>query len=32
MENIIWQCLLYLSLLTALAWPLGKYIGKVMDG
>ena len=32
MENIIWQCLLYLSLLMALAWPLGKYMGKVMDG
>lgn len=32
MENIIWQCLLYLFLLTVLAWPLGKYMGKVMDG
>ena len=32
MENMIEQCLLYIILLTLLAWPLGVYMGKVMDG
>lgn len=32
MENVILQCALYLLLLAALAWPLGVYMGKVMDG
>lgn len=32
MENVILQCALYLLLLAALAWPLGMYMGKVMDG
>ncbi len=32
MENMIGQCLLYIILLALLAWPLGIYMGKVMDG
>ena len=32
MENMIGQCLLYIALLALLAWPLGIYMGKVMDG
>ena len=32
MENMIGQCLLYITLLALLAWPLGIYMGKVMDG
>ncbi|MGV6995708.1 potassium-transporting ATPase subunit KdpA [Desulfovibrio sp. QI0430] len=32
MENMIEQCLLYIILLALLAWPLGIYMGKVMDG
>ena len=32
MENMIGQCLLYIVLLALLAWPLGIYMGKVMDG
>lgn len=32
MENLILQCVLYLLLLTVLAWPLGAYMGRVMDG
>jgi K+-transporting ATPase ATPase A chain len=32
MENVILQCALYLLLLAVLAWPLGIYMGKVMDG
>ncbi len=32
MENMIEQCLLYIILLMLLAWPLGAYMGKVMDG
>jgi K+-transporting ATPase, KdpA len=29
---MIGQCLLYIALLALLAWPLGIYMGKVMDG
>lgn len=32
MENMVGQCLLYIILLALLAWPLGIYMGKVMDG
>ena len=32
MENMVGQCLLYITLLALLAWPLGIYMGKVMDG
>ena len=32
MENMVGQCLLYIILLAMLAWPLGIYMGKVMDG
>ena len=32
MENMIGQCLLYITLLALLAWPLGIYMGKVMEG
>lgn len=32
MENMVGQCLLYTMLLALLAWPLGIYMGKVMDG
>ncbi|MFT3958978.1 MAG: potassium-transporting ATPase subunit KdpA [Desulfovibrio sp.] len=32
MENMVGQCLLYIILLALLAWPLGVYMGKVMDG
>lgn len=32
MENMVLQCLLYILLLALLAWPLGIYMGKVMDG
>jgi K+-transporting ATPase ATPase A chain len=32
MENMVGQCLLYTILLALLAWPLGIYMGKVMDG
>ena len=32
MENMVGQCLLYTMLLELLAWPLGIYMGKVMDG
>ena len=32
MENMVGQCLLYILLLALLAWPLGTYMGKVMDG
>lgn len=32
MESMIGQCLLYIILLALLAWPLGIYMGKVMDG
>ena len=32
MENMAGQCLLYIMLLALLAWPLGIYMGKVMDG
>ncbi|MDD3683684.1 potassium-transporting ATPase subunit KdpA [Desulfovibrio desulfuricans] len=32
MENMVGQCLLYIMLLALLAWPLGIYMGKVMDG
>ena len=32
MENMIGQCLLYVTLLALLAYPLGIYMGKVMDG
>ena len=32
MENMVGQCLLYTALLALLAWPLGIYMGKVMDG
>ena len=31
MENMVGQCLLYTALLALLAWPLGIYMGKVMD-
>ena len=31
MENMVGQCLLYITLLALLAWPLGMYMGKVMD-
>ena len=32
MENMVGQCLLYVALLALLAWPLGIYMGKVMEG
>jgi len=32
MENMVEQCLLYIIMLALLAWPLGTYMGKVMDG
>ena len=32
MENMVGQCLLYITLLALLAYPLGIYMGKVMDG
>ena len=32
MENMVGQCLLYVMLLALLSWPLGRYMGKVMDG
>lgn len=32
MENMVGQCLLYIILLALLGWPLGIYMGKVMDG
>lgn len=32
MENMVGQCLLYTILLALLAWPLGIYMCKVMDG
>ena len=32
MENVILQCALYLLVLAVFAWPLGMYMGKVMDG
>ncbi len=32
MSNLIVQCALYLALLAVLAWPLGLYMAKVMDG
>ena len=32
MENMVGQCLLYTMLLALLAWPLGIYMGKVMEG
>lgn len=32
MANVTVQCALYVLLLAALAWPLGNYMGKVMNG
>lgn len=32
MSHVILQMILYVAILTVLAVPLGKYIGKVMDG